>query len=262
MNKRLLIALGGLLLASLAQADDCRQQLPSWIEMAHPGHATGQALKDERGHYRVDVAQGVCKLWPARPGLTLIALPLVRAQHDDHGEADLEVLVLDNARQTFLARLIEPNQLDWDAIYVDRLALDTAPYRLRGDDLAFGVRISRRNGSRMNPFSEAELTLYELHEQGVRSLMGALVVESFGGERDDDCIASFGEAKGVLIVTGKVGRDGYRDLLFKRTHTGRRMVTVDGECRTLEDEPRSDQFRLEYGDERYLLPIELVSDPL
>ncbi|MDH0096486.1 hypothetical protein N7333_07835 [Pseudomonas sp. GD04158] len=262
MNRMVFAACCGLLLVAAAQADDCRQQLPAWIEQAHPGHATGQVLQDERGRYRVDVEQSICKVWPARPGLTLIAMPLVRAEHDSHGEADLEVLVLDNARQTFLARLIEPNQLDWDAIYVDRLALDTAPYRLRGDDLAFGVRISRRNGSRMNPFAEAELTLYELQEQGLRSLMGALVVESFGGERDDDCIASFGEAKGVLIVTGKVGRDGYRDLLFKRTHTGRRMVTVDAECRTLEDEPRSDQFRLEYGDERYLLPIELVSDPL
>uniref|UniRef100_A4XZT5 Uncharacterized protein n=1 Tax=Ectopseudomonas mendocina (strain ymp) TaxID=399739 RepID=A4XZT5_ECTM1 len=262
MKRMVFAACCGLLLVAAAQADDCRQQLPAWIEQAHPGHATGQVLQDERGRYRVDAEQSICKVWPARPGLTLIAMPLVRAEHDSHGEADLEVLVLDNARQTFLARLIEPNQLDWDAIYVDRLALDTAPYRLRGDDLAFGVRISRRNGSRMNPFAEAELTFYELQEQGLRSLMGALVVESFGGERDDDCIASFGEAKGVLIVTGKVGRDGYRDLLFKRTHTGRRMVTVDGECRTLEDEPRSDQFRLEYGDERYLLPIELVSDPL
>lgn len=262
MKRMVFAACCGLLLVAAAQADDCRQQLPAWIEQAHPGHATGQVLQDERGRYRVDAEQSICKVWPARPGLTLIAMPLVRAEHDSHGEADLEVLVLDNARQTFLARLIEPNQLDWDAIYVDRLALDTAPYRLRGDDLAFGVRISRRNGSRMNPFAEADLTLYELQEQGLRSLMGALVVESFGGERDDDCIASFGEAKGVLIVTGKVGRDGYRDLLFKRTHTGRRMVTVDGECRTLEDEPRSDQFRLEYGDEHYLLPIELVSDPL
>ncbi|USR39354.1 hypothetical protein L1F06_022285 [Ectopseudomonas hydrolytica] len=223
MNRMVFAACCGLLLVAAAQADDCRQQLPAWIEQAHPGHATGQVLQDERGRYRVDVEQSICKVWPARPGLTLIAMPLVRAEHDSHGEADLEVLVLDNARQTFLARLIEPNQLDWDAIYVDRLALDTAPYRLRGDDLAFGVRISRRNGSRMNPFAEAELTLYELQEQGLRSLMGALVVESFGGERDDDCIASFGEAKGVLIVTGKVGRDGYRDLLFKRTHTGRRM---------------------------------------
>lgn len=262
MIKTVIIALGGLLLAGLAQADDCRQQLPSWIEMAHPGHAAVQALRDAHGHYRVDAGQSVCKVWPARPGLTLIALPLVRAEHDGYGETDLEVLVLDNARQGFVARLLEPNRLDWDAIYVDRLALDTAPYRLRGDDLAFGVRISRRNGSRMNPFAETELALYELNEQGLRPLMGGLVVESFGGERDDDCKASFGEAKGVLIVTDKAGRDGYRDLFFKRTHTGRRMMVVDGECQTLEDEPRPDQSRLEYGDDRYLLPIELVPDPL
>jgi len=262
MNKRLIIALGGLLLASLAQADDCRQQLPAWIEMAHPGHVAGQALKDKRGHYRVDAEQSVCKVWPARPGLTLIAMPQVRAEHDSHGEADLEVLVLDNDRQAFVARLVEPNLLDWDAIFIDKLTFDTAPYRLRGDDLAFAVRISRRNWSRMNPFRETELTLYELKEEGLRSLMGALVVESFGGERDDDCTASFGEAKGVLIVTGQVGRDGYRDLIFKRTHTGRRMVAVDGECQTIEDDPRSSQFRIEYDEERYLLPIELVSDPL
>lgn len=258
MNKRLLIALGGLLLASLAQADDCRQQLPAWIETAHPGHV----LKDGHGHYRVDAERSICKVWPARPELTLIAMPLVRSEHDSDGEADLEVLVLDNAKQRFVARLVEPNKLDWDAIFIDKMSFDTAPYRLRGDDLAFGVRISRRNWSRMNPFSETEITLYELKEKGLRSLMGALVVESFGGERDDDCTASFGEAKGVLIVTGKVGRDGYRDLILKRTHTGRRMVVADGECQTLEDDPRRDQFRIEYGDERYLSPIELVSDPL
>ncbi len=261
MKKRLTTALGGLLLASLAQADDCRQQLPTWIEIAHPGHTASQVLEDERGRYRVDAEQSICKVWPARPELTLIAMPLLRAEHDSHGEADLEVLVLNSAEQQVLARLVEPNRLDWDAIYVDRLALDTAPYRLRGDDLAFAVRISRRNGSRMNPFRETELALYELKEQGLRTLMGGLVVESFGGERDDDCTASFGEAKGVLIVTDKVGRNGYRDLIFKRTHTGRRMVADDGECQTIEDDPRSNQFRIEYDEERYLLPIELVSDP-
>jgi hypothetical protein len=262
MNKRWTLALGGLLLASLAQADDCRQQLPTWIETAHPGHEAGQALEDERGRYRVDAERSICKVWPARPHLTLVALPLIRAEHDGYGVTDLEVLVLDNHQQRFVARLVEPDKLDWDAVYVEGMTFDTAPYRLRGDDLAFGVRISRRNWSRMNPFSETEITLYELKEKGLRSLMGALVVESFGGERDDDCTASFGEAKGVLIVTGKVGRDGYRDLILKRTHTGRRMVVADGECQTLEDDPRRDQFRIEYGDERYLSPIELVSDPL
>ena len=261
MIKRLLIPLVGLL-ANLAHADDCRQQLPAWIEMAHPGHAAGLALKDERGHYRVEGEQSVCKVWPARPELTLIAMPLVRAEHDTHGEADLEVLVLDSETQRFLVRLVEYSRLDWDAIYVDRLVLDTAPYRLHGDNLAFGVRISRRNGSRMNPFMETELTLYELKEQGLHSVMGELVVESYGGERDDDCTASFGEAKGVLIVTDNLGHDGYRDLIFKRTRTGRRMVVVDGECQTIEADARRDQFRIEYDEERYLLPIELVSDPI
>lgn len=154
MNKRLTTALGGLLLASLAQADDCRQQLPSWIEIAHPGHTASQVLEDERGRYRVDAEQSICKVWPARPHFTLVAMPLVRVEHDSHGETDLEVLLLASARQHVVARLVEPNRLDWDAICVTRLAFDTAPYRLRGDDLAFGVRISRENSSRANPFSE------------------------------------------------------------------------------------------------------------
>lgn len=254
-------ALGGLLSISVALADDCAVQLSAWLELAHPGHAAGAWLQDERGAYRVDGEQSICKIWPARPQLTLLAVPLVREAQPDQGQSDLEILVLDHARQDVVARLVEPNLLDWDAIYVDRLVLDTAPYRLRGDDLAFGVRINRRNGSWMNPFAETELALYELKAQGLRTLMGGLVVESFGGERDGDCTASFGEAKGVLIVTDKVGRDGYRDLIFRQTHTGRRMVVADGECQTIEADVRRGQFRIEYDEERYLLPIELVSDP-
>lgn len=254
--------LGGLLSVSVVLADDCTMQLPAWLELVHPGQAGGAWLQDERGAYRVDAEQSICKTWPARPQLTLLAVPLVREVQSDQGRSDLEILVLDHKKQDVVARLIQPNLLDWDAIYVDRLVLDTAPYRLRGDDLAFGVRISRRNWSRMNPFAETELALYELKVQGLRPLLGGLVVESFGGERDDDCTASFGEAKGVLIVTDKVGRDGYRDLLFKRTLTGRRMVAADGECQTIEADARRVQFRIEYAEERYLLPIELVSDPL
>jgi len=262
MNKRLIIALGGLLLASLAQADDCRQQLPAWIELAHPGHIAGQELKDERGRYRVDAEQSICKVWPARPELTLIAMPLVRAEHDSHGEADLEVLVLDNARQAFVARLVEPNLLDWDAIYVTRLAFDTAPYRLRGDDLAFGLRISRENSSRANPFSETQLHLYELAAQRLRPLLGELPVALSWGEWDTNCTGEFSETKGVVIITERIGNQGYRDLRLKDTRVERRMALVDGQCQTIEESTHRYQLPIEYDEERYLLPIELVSDPL
>ncbi|APU32243.1 hypothetical protein UYA_21875 [Ectopseudomonas alcaliphila JAB1] len=262
MNKRLIIALGGLLLASLAQADDCRQQLPAWIELAHPGHTASQVLEDERGRYRVDAEQSICKVWPARPELTLIAMPLVRAEHDSHGEADLEVLVLDNARQAFVARLVEPNLLDWDAIYVTRLAFDTAPYRLRGDDLAFGLRISRENSSRANPFSETQLHLYELAAERLRPLLGELPVALSWGEWDTNCTGEFSETKGVVIITERIGNQGYRDLRLKDTRVERRMALVDGECQSVEESTHRYQLPIEYDEEHYLLPIELVSDPL
>ena len=262
MKKRLTIALGGLLLASLAQADDCRQQLPTWIEMAHPGHTARQVLEDERGRYRVDAEQSICKVWPARPELTLIAVPLVRTEHDSHGETDLEVLLLDSTRQDFVARLVEPNRLDWDAIYVTRLAFDTAPYRLRGDDLAFGLRISRENGSRVNPFSETQLHLYEFEARRLRLLLGELPVALSWGEWDTNCTGEFSETKGVVIITERIGNQGYRDLLLKDTRVERRTAQGDGECQTVEESTHRYQLPIEYGDDRYLLPIELASDPL
>lgn len=262
MKKTLTTALGCLLLASLAQADDCRQQLPTWIEIAHPGHTASQVLEDERGRYRVDAEQSICKVWPARPELTLIAVPLVRTEHDSHGETDLEVLLLDSARQDFVARLVEPNRLDWDAIYVTRLAFDTAPYRLRGDDLAFGLRISRENGSRVNPFNETQLHLYEFEARRLRLLLGELPVALSWGEWDTNCTGEFSETKGVVIITERIGNHGYRDLRLKDTRVERRMALVDGQCQTVEESTHRYQLPIEYDEERYLLPIELASDPL
>ncbi|MFI8745900.1 hypothetical protein ACIGKL_12155 [Pseudomonas sp. NPDC077186] len=252
----------GLLLVAAAQADDCRQQLPAWIEQAHPGHATGQVLQDERGRYRVDTEQSICKVWPARPQLTLMAMLLVREEEDDYGDAELEVLVLDSAKQSFLARLVEPNRLDWNAFHVEDMTFDTAPYRLRGDDLAFGVRISRRNSSRANPAHETRLDLYELEAQSLRPLLGELPVFLSWGEWDTSCTGAFSETKGVVIITDRVGNQGYRKLLLKDTRVERRMALIDGECRTVEESTHRYQLPIEYGDERYLLPIELVSDPL
>ncbi|HWV08221.1 MAG TPA: hypothetical protein VN156_01675 [Pseudomonas sp.] len=257
MNRTtLLAALYGLLLAPLALADDCREQLPGWLEQAHPGHATGQLLQDERGGYRVDAGQSICKVWPARPHLTLVAVPLIRDSHTDQGESDLEVLVLSNDEPAIVARQVQPHLLDWDAIFVSGFEFDTAPYRLRQDELAFGIRIHRRNGSRLNPFYETALSLYELEGRHLRSVLSELIVVRSGGERDDECAGGFSHAEGVVVITEKVGREGYRDLLLKQKQVSHRTADVAGECKTVEEDTERQQYRIEYDEQRYLLPIE------
>lgn len=262
MKFTLATGLACLLTANVALAADCSAQLPAWLEQAYPGQEGGAWLEDGRGAYRVDAGQSVCKVWPARPQLTLIAVPLVREAQRDYGQTDLEILVLDNVRQAIVARLIEPHLLDWDAIYVAGLAFDTAPYRLRGDDLAFGLRISRENSSRANSFSETQLHLYELQAQGVRPLLAELPVYRYWSEWDTTCAGDFSETKGVVIITEQPGHDGYRTLLLKLTDTGRGTAEVAGECQTVEQSSQRSQFSIEYGEDRYLLPIELVADPL
>lgn len=261
MKATLFMALAGLLLATAAQADDCRQQLPGWIEQAHPGQAQGRGLEDERGRYRVAAEQSICKVWPARPHLTLVALLLVREEEDDYGEADLEVLVFESARQTLVARLVEPNRLDWDAVYVDAMTFDTAPYRLRGDDLAFGVRIARRGSSRVNPFYETQLNLYEVDAERLRPLIRELPISDSGGEWDGNCSGEFSDTKRVLIVTERMGNKGYRDLLLKQTRVEHRQSEVAGECETVEERIYRAEFSIQYDEDRYLLPIEFVSEP-
>ncbi|MGG5873531.1 hypothetical protein [Pseudomonas peli] len=250
-------ALCGLLMGGSARADDCQQHLPALLEQAYPGYAQGHLLDDERGTYRISTELSICKVWPARPHLTLLAASLVRAEDDGHGYSDLEVLVLDTVSQAIVARHVEPNLLDWDAIFVDGLEFDTAPYRLREGDLAFGLRIKRRNMSRPNPFYETSLSLYELQSQRLRPVLSGLVMDSSGGEWDTRCAGEFSDTKGLLIITERPGNKGYRDLLLKQSRVESRVAEVAGECETVEESTRRVQFRIEYDEQRYLLPIEL-----
>ncbi|HZX17091.1 MAG TPA: hypothetical protein VFF22_09550 [Pseudomonas sp.] len=249
-------ALCGLLMVCSARADDCQQHIPALLEQAYPGHAQGQPLEDERGAYRIASELSVCKVWPARPHLTLLALALIRAEDEGYGESDLQVLVLDTASQAIVARHVAPNLLDWDAIFVDGLEFDTAPYRLRDETLAFGVRVKRRGSSRANPLSETYLSLYELEAQHLRPVLSGLRIDRSWGEWDTRCAGEFSDTQGLLIITEQRGNEGYRDLLLKQRRVESRSAEVAEACETVDESTHRAQFRIEYDEQHYLLPIE------
>lgn len=104
--------------------------------------------------------------------------------------------------------------------------------------------------------------MYELAAQRLRPLLGELPVALSWGEWDTNCTGEFRETKGVVIITERIGNQGYRDLRLKDTRVERRMALVDGQCQSVEESTHRYQLPIEYDEERYLLPIELVSDPL
>ncbi|WP_454256423.1 PA3715 family protein [Pseudomonas sp. Marseille-Q8238] len=238
---RLLLA-GITLSAGLVQAQDCREQLPQVLQATY-GAAHGVQLDDVQ-----------CKVWPARPELTLIAVPVPQVKNEGYGETDLEVLVTDSASGQLRARRLEKHLLDWDAVYVSALILDTAPYRVRADQLAFAVRVERRVNSRATLFSERFLMLYALEDGQLRPLLERMVMETLQGESDTNCASQWSEVKRTLAVAEKPGRYGYRDLILREQVEANRTEAHGDDCDKVEQRHSQQTYRLVYDGQRYPVP--------
>lgn len=236
-----IIALCGL---GSAQAEGCREQLPQIMQMAY-------------GDEAVAAHAVVCKVWPAQPQFTLVAVPLPRARHDGYGETDLEILVVATSSGRIQARRLEPDLLDWDAVYVDGMVFDTALYRLSDQQLAFGLRIKRRGSSSANPFYETSLRLYLLKGDQLQVPLGQLLVSSSSGEWDTRCTGEWYDRTVTLAVAEQAGGEGYNDLLLSERSVQSRAEARDEDCMEVEERVTKRRYRLTYDGQRYSVPAEL-----
>ena len=236
------LAMAALIIGSVAQAQDCREQLPQILVAAYGAEP------------QVDLEMAACKVWPARPELTLIAYS---SPGDEPRLADLQLLVVTTNGSRLVARHLEPGALDSDAIYVAEIAIDTAPYKLRQDRLAFGVRVSRRNDSSMNPFTEQSLNLYVLESEVLRPVLGDLVVERSLGEWDGSCQGTWGGSSSTLAIAEQAGSAGYHDLLLHERSSQSRQEARGEQCATVEEQKDQQRHRLSYDGERYVVPQQL-----
>lgn len=233
--------IGAVLWVGVAQAQDC-EELP-------------QILRNVYGaEHSLDLSRVVCKVWPARSELTLIAVPLVRVAGQGDGEADLELLVVDANLQRVVARRLEQHLLDWDAIYVSSLTFDTAHYWVAEGQLAFGVRVGRTGSSRVNPYSESFLNLYLLEGQQLRPVLSKLAVERSNGEWDSNCTGEWTDRKRTLAVGEKPGRAGYYDLLVREKASYSRAEARGDDCVSVEEKTQRQRYRLVYDGMRYPVP--------
>ncbi|MHA6495045.1 PA3715 family protein [Pseudomonas borbori] len=227
-----------------AHADECRDQLPQILQTVYGGDA-------------VAAQTVVCKVWPAQPQFTLVAVPLPKVRHEGYGETDLEILVVKTDTRQIQARRLEPHLLDWDAVYVDGMVFDTALYRLSEQQLAFGLRIDRRGSSRANPFYETSLRLYLLNGDQLQAPLEKLLVSGSSGEWDTRCTGEWHDRTVTLAVAERAGREGYNDLLLSERSVQSRAEERAEDCLSVEERVTKRRYRLTYGDQRYSVPSEL-----
>lgn len=201
-----------------------------------------------------DVHGVFCRQWPAHPQILLAAVPMMLpagAAQDFDREGDLEVLVLDAASLAVQARLRLADFIQEDAIYLDGLSFDTAPYRLFGDRIAFGIRRVMTGSSRPNPYSQTELSLFDLQGDTLRVVLSDLVVAQGFGEVDVSCAGAYEKLTRVLDLA-----PGARaaDIVVRGKHVQTSSREDTGQCVSTDTVEDLAPFTLRYDGRRYPLP--------
>lgn len=245
-------------------AEDCQARIPALLEAAYPD-ATGETgdgsellrLSGTPARW-INPDEVVCKVWPASPDKTLLAVKLQHAINTDQAvdEADLDLVVADSARDRIVQRHRQDGLLSSDAIRVASFAFDTARYRLDDKTTAFGLRIRRSGASRANPYEDETLGLYVIDASGLRSVLHNLLVMRNRGEWDTRCEGEFTDSRSTISIDGK--RDnGYAGLLLNTVARTTRNVAKGEDCDEVDAGTDKSSARLRYDGREYAVPDDL-----
>jgi hypothetical protein len=253
------VVLGGAALALLlpAQALAACDTADFLLKKAYPEAQTVDgALVVTRGYRQsIDPGTVVCKTWPFRPELTLVAVPLLETDPPVDGErkGDVEIIVTDTDTGEVIARRLEKGMAFADAIQFGSLSLDTARYDLVGDRRAFGLRTVQSGSSRVNPYEEQALWLYTFDKERIGRVLDGLIVERSNGENNGDCEGTSTAVKRSVTLGAKKA-DGYRDLVIDQSLTLGTSSKAGDDCKWTEKPGAKRQVVLHFADGRYQPP--------
>lgn len=202
-------------------------------------------------NYKYDI-----KVLPNDPSKSIAAVSK-SDDDDDEGiyDTDLILLLIDNASQKILAKLIEKDRFSSDAVMLTGIELDLANYSVADGVTAFGIRDSYETQSQPNPYASHNLSLYIIKGDTFQPLLEGFQTYIFRGETDMKCYFDGIEADSVLIMQ-KNKTNGYYDIKVRTDITAlktRNPKKKDDDCINLDKKLKPAYRTLQFSKGQYRL---------
>ena len=222
---------------------DCEKWISHWLNLRH---------------HSLDSDMAVCKVWPADKSKTIVVLPL-KHENGENDIYDLDVLLIDSKSGKLIANSWQPNALESDAVKLSDFEIDTARYQLNPETLAFGLRISYRLRSQVNPYYIDYINLYVKQNDELKLVVNMLPIAKFAGLTESfKCIGKFSFYDRYIILGNKM-TNGYINLIVSEK-PGKDIEKVDrsGECNTLTKNLPKKKYNLYYNGLEY--PVKKIEE--
>lgn len=181
----------------------------------------------------------VLKLNPNNPQETIIVIPEIAEEGEQYFALNSHIVAVNSETGKITHKYFESSKTNgWvsDAIELREIKIDTAPYKISEKDRAFGVRVSYRGSSRINPYVTETISLFlKTKTHTMQKIATNYEVNLFRGEWDTDCEGEFNGEKKTLHISAKK-TNGYYDILVnnKVTETTN-FIDEKGDCEATEE---------------------------
>lgn len=173
------------------------------------------------------------KKLPHKPEETIYVIPEIAHEEPNLLELNSHILIVDSQTGKIKYRFYESATTnDWisDAIQLNNISIDTAPYYVNKGVRAFGIRVKYSGSSRPNPYSHQSLSLFVKEGKQLKQVLKNYTTADYSGEWDMICESEFANQKKILIITSNK-TNGYYNIKVKNTVTySNSAEDLNGNC--------------------------------
>lgn len=175
------------------------------------------------------------KILPNRPNEAIVVIPeIVEGSEEEHYftlNTHIAYVNIENKQVLFhYFESAETNGWISDAIRLDEIKIDTAPYTITKNERAFGIKTHFIGSSRVNPYVSDQLSLFMIKNNSIQKILDNFEVLYGGGEWDGNCKGEFINEKKILIISEEK-TNTYFDILVKHKITESiAFIDENGDC--------------------------------
>lgn len=164
---------------------------------------------------------------------TIVVIPEVYDESDHYFELNNHTVIVNNQTGEITHKYFEDSKTNlWvsDAIMLQEITIDTAPYNITNEKRAFGVRVKYIGSSRANPYTQETITLFIENGNELKKILSNFSTIDYTGEWDTDCIGEFLETNKVLIMSQDTTNKYYDILVNSKITTTINFKDENGNC--------------------------------
>ncbi|MCX2453809.1 hypothetical protein OQX61_21250 [Pedobacter sp. PLR] len=183
---------------------------------------------------------------------TIVSIPVMAREDDDDYSfvMDAYILVVESGTGKILQKYHEKGYWESDAVRLDDIGIDTAPYRLNKDTRAFGITGQHVGHSGPNPYNEQTISLFVISGNSLIKVVDKLLLERYNGEWDMNCAGIFKNLKTIISVSPDK-TNGYADLIINSKTITTETFKKGEECEEIIVQKKPHKSILKFNKESY-----------